>query len=539
MGILLAGGAGQAFGQAGQPALAEHLNILWQEPKPPSRPTKKKGAKKEPDLKGSCQALAKAFGREGAFFGHGPFETVSCANAATGKVLVGKKAPSAWLLIVSQEKTRLHFELSFSDLGAAGAKMLKVASLTAKVKSTRDLHAHLQQGETASLAALALLDQMPFAAKTQRGGLRGGRLLPLREFPGAATEPPEKLVLYDLAFDSEKGLWRSDVKGFLVLKTLGAKDRALLPDDDGFSKERGWILEGDESGGTSVVLNANSGDLFIQDFDGPGARAKAYTKEFQTSLKVPLSGIQAPPGDGVLRVVTNEPTAAFGVVARGMPLVDPAAILLPKARLWRSALTFRGQGLRSLAAEFDVVPQVNDELLGKKFRIGWYRLGLGVELGLDPGFLANWIFVTPRLGAWQLDAVLPIKGEDGAPLAVDYGFKLQAALGFRAGVEFPTPLWTALRLSLGREVTSAFLSPGGGASGARTENYGIELFFRGLTIGPTVFPYLFVSRESAVFSLGKASELDLVKKQDVKKTDALKQTFFDVDFAGAGLGIAW
>ena len=152
--------------------------------------------------------------------------------------------------------------------------------------------------------------------------------------------------------------------------------------------------------------------------------------------------------------------------------------------------------------------------VGKSFRVGWRRLGLGVEFGLDLGFLANWISVTPRLGLWQLDAVLPMRDENGEPLAIDYGFKTQASLGYRAAIEFASPFWTALRLTQGREVTSAALTPGGGASGAKTESYGVDVFFRGLAAGgTTIFPYLFLAREAAVFSLGKASEIDLVSKE--------------------------
>jgi hypothetical protein len=455
-------------------------------------------------------------------------------DGSSGRVVSGKKLPSPWLLIVSLKKGVAQLEISFSS----GATTLKLAKSSVKTHSPVELAQRLGQSETARLAALALLSQMPMAGKLKGAGLTGGRLLPVREFADRKVTPPEKLVLYELNFDRGASIWRSSVKGTLVLKTLSKAEQELVPEDRQFSRERGWVLEKSAAADDSAPLD-NTVPLFVHSWEGPGVDTEAYTKEFTRAMKAPLKETAPRHGSGVLAAISPEHTAAFAYLAYGMPLVDQAALLLPNVKLYRGQVVFRGRGLKSFAAEFDVVPRVNEVFFDKTFSIGWRRLGFGVELGMDPGFLADWISVTPRIGLWQLNAVLPARGDGGEPFAIDYGFKAQAAVGYRAAVEFATPLWTAFRFSQGREVTSAALTPGGNESGAQNESYSIEVFFRGLGRGMVVFPYLFISRESAVFSLGKASELDLVGKSGTDKTDAFKETFFELDFAGGGIGVAW
>ncbi len=479
----------------------------------------------------ACQALGKLFAGP---YGYGVFDTFDCDKP------VSPPSPDqlAWTLRVRHRSAGLidaRIELQ-APSEAAKIRKSQVVAATTFDPNAEPLADLLADPDVAEVLVWTLLDQMPFIVKVKPDESTIPSLIPARRRVNRYVKLPEPaatIYLFTLKIEAKTNIWRSEFfgKGRLTTPKVAGGAAPRKNDLAWETDLSGKVLPNDlplfAHAATETRLVANDYRALVED----AIRARADL------------GVEQVAGAGFLKSVAPGRTTFFQA-AMGTSLVDPETILLPKMRRVLGAAQARAGAWRGLSGEFDVIPKEKEEFEAKTYQLAWNRFAAGWTFAYSPSWAPSWLLdrldVTPRLGMWQMDAVLPAKDSDGHSVAIDYGFKAQFDAGFNVGAEMAWPLGLGARFWHARDVTSGLIVAKG-APGASSNRFGGDLYVRGPALPRGFTPsrlyfLLFYLTETAKFSPEQKQELSLLNPEGPAASDVLREVHYEVAYAGAGVG---
>ncbi len=479
----------------------------------------------------ACQTLGMLFSGPD---GYGIFDTFDCGKALSPP----QPDHLAWTFRVRRSKAglvdaRIELQTPSETVSIRRTQVVAAASFDSKEEPLAEL---LADPDFAEVLVWTLLDQMPFIVKIKSDQSTAPSLIPARHRVNRYVKLPEPattIYLFTLKIEAKTNIWRSELLGKGRLTTPKGAGRVAQRKND-----LAW--ETDLSGKNLP----NELPLFAHAATETRLVANDYRTLIEDAIKARAElGVQPVSGAGFLKSVAPG-RATFFQTAMGVSIVDPETILLPKMRRVLGAAQARAGIWRGLSAEFDVLPKEKEEFEAKTYVLSWNRFASGWTFAYSPSWCPSWLLdrldLTPRLGMWQMDAVLPAKDTDGHSVAVDYGFKAQFDAGFNVGAEMAWPLGLGARLWHARDVTSGLLVAGG-APGASSSRFGGDLYVRGPALprgfAPSRLYFLFFYlTETAKFSPEQKQELSLLNPEGPSGSGSLHEVQFDVAYAGVGVG---
>ncbi len=463
--------------------------------------------------------------------GHAIFDTFACGTAPSD-------TPSStieWTLRINQRKSRI-VTASVEIHGTSPKSGRSVVASSTFDPSEESLGRLLADREFSEVLVWTLLDQMPFIIKIRPEGMAATSAIPVRHRKNRYVELPEPastIYLFTLKVEPKTNLWRSELLG---------KGRLSPPSSR--SKRRTELAWETDLGGKAAPVDQ---PLFAHATDETRMASNDYRTLLENAIRTRSELlIKRNPEAGFLKSVAPG-RSAYVQTAMGMARVDPDAVLLPKTRRVLGQGQFRAGRLTGISGEVDVLPKEREDFDGKSYQIAWHRIAVGRAFAFHPTSLPSWLLdridFTPRLGMWQMDAVLPARDSEDRIVAVDYGFNAQFDAGFNLGLEVTWPWGVAARFWHARDITSGFIVAKG-APGAASSRFGGDLFVAGPKLPKGLSPanlYLtvFYFTETATFSPEQKQELSLLNPGGAQDSDALREVYYTVDYVGAGIGTAF
>ncbi len=226
----------------------------------------------------------------------------------------------------------------------------------------------------------------------------------------------------------------------------------------------------------------------------------------------------------------------------GVPLVDNA-VLLPKTRLFNGFVQLKSGPAEGLTGFADYVPEATDEAEGETFSLAWHRLTLGYAFGADWEFF--WIKrveFAPRLGLWNVKAVLPRKDEGGGLGTSDFAFRRQS-LGFEVSVGTSFLFDSSLRFWHARDAATTFIGPKTD-EGASSQRLGADLFLPSVSFTildrKLTWAALAYVMEDRMFLTERGSSLSsITKTKGIQDTEGRDEIYYELVYAGAGLTVTF
>ena len=368
--------------------------------------------------------------------------------------------------------------------------------------------------------ALGISDEMPAAMALPRRSVdwKSGTVnlskLALPNVP-KIMPPYEAAVIYHLDYDMEQGLWRPTVISYAKRAKMKTKEPARVLYR--LAKVRPEKI-------------SRSKMVYLHNFGGPGRRHDHYQKQISERIAVveknpPGSGVFAQAGQVVLDSLVDTLAAGYVGFRYGHPMVSGKEFI-SKAQMYGILGQVRSGPLAGLRIYFDLIPEVEEDIGGEKYKYGWNRTTLGWSFGYNLGFVFDRIDFTPKLGVWNIDAELPVSSGSNVftkvPVKIDYGL----AVGGEIGAEMVWS-WAMFRLWGSSELGISLT--GGSSSSVTSTRGGLDTWIEGPGIGG---PF------HVSFLLFSAYESVTVKKDTTTENIPLELSFSQI-YTGAGLSLSW
>ncbi|MGE0171949.1 MAG: hypothetical protein AB7T49_04155 [Oligoflexales bacterium] len=421
----------------------------------------------------------------------GVFADYSCKS---GKDLIAGEEPETpplWALKFETQDSMLSIRFVFK----ASNSLQNRAEAEYKMDLTPETFKALSTKKVATAIAHMLLDSLPGSFVIP------GQLLTRKKMAVTSTDDgfplPDKLVVFTLKYNKKTGHWLPQSLGHwtLVKDNLYTPPKEL-PQIDTDARYWAQSMEG-------------RGDAY-DDLDRPLDRAL---------IKFGLSKSL------INKLLFQTVASGYAGVRYGHPLVqdDP---LISKAAMVGVFTEVRGGPLGGLRWYWDVAPEVETEIDGKKVSYTWSRPSLGWSFGMT--FENKWIKridAVPKLGLMDLDATLPVPDplEEEEYLTQKVRLKNEMNMGLELGVESYSP-WFLIRF-WGSSDLSGFvnISKSGSISTLRA---GIDTYW-------DLFKFWIFESSLLVFVSGE--RLGITFKGD----QVIKAIYYQQGFAGMGLTLTW
>ncbi len=473
-------------------------------------------------------------------WGVGIFRNFSCMH--DGKVIFGKARKKRWSLRITQKPKEVEISL-FNEL----TNETPVARL--QFEATEDSFRFFEDTGFVDIVALALLEQLPFKGWIGPNDIQSDSDRLMRRAPrtGRSMErvfelppPDQELILYEVRYRSDGGIWRSNVVGRATLadvKEPSPRERRKIKGRKRFENagQAEWSL--------SEVQNEGFRGAWVHGASGPRSQSASFDKILVSANQKLIEASSNGDLDNFLKGGYNFltsallDTAASGYVGlRYGKQVLAGDELLGKTSFFGLLVEMRGGPLEGLRVYYDKMPQVKNINNGFETQISWSRVILGKSWGWSPGFLVDRLDVTPKIGMWSLSATLPTAfAEDGiTPLAVQT-FATEKALGLaiEGGVEWLST-WYLLRawgafdtaLNFGRI----------GAAGVTSQRFGIDGY---LTAGPEIRIFG-VPFKTALLGFFLFESIELSQNPDEENLeDQIVGIGYQGGYAGVGGVLSW
>lgn len=235
--------------------------------------------------------------------------------------------------------------------------------------------------------------------------------------------------------------------------------------------------------------------------------------------------------DRLFKNINNKTASAYASVRYGISLLakdtDP---LLSQAKFVGALLEARGGIFSGLRLLYETVPQVTSEVEGREQSIGWRKIQLGWAFEFKSPFIFDHFHLTPRLGAYALQAKVPIgRDDDNALLIYDVNVANAVALGLEGDAEIAR-FFYIIRLWAGQDFSLRNLG-GSKDSDAVSTRYGLDLFLKGpgFLAGSTPLSLSFL-----VFVADESVQIG-----QYVDDEKLFSIGFDIPYAGLGLSLTW
>lgn len=491
-----------------------------------------------------CKSIGQTLKPGAGPWNAGAFKKTRCTfgdKSAKGK-------PTDWLLAFKQTDVAIEVSLSYRSEAAQ-----TVTYATMSLSGPQVFLDYVQDEEFIDLIVMTLMDQMPFfmqiaPSQVEMDGkdavlsARYPRIGASRERKFKLNPPPKELTLYTLEMDAETGRFNSRVVGRAKLDELEPVDAKTMQKNRGKrNAPQGWAHYVLDAEAAKVTLNRR---VWAHSSEGRGRRAKELSGSAAAASHLMTERAK----DGELTdllesgfdTFTNAllDTAASGYVGlRYGKQILTGDELLSKTSFVGLLTEVRGGPLSGLRVYYDVLPETSVERDGFETSIGWNRLIFGTSFTYNPGFLVDKLDLTPKLGVWTLNAVLPTEETAAGQVAATsrFEFKRQFGFGVEAGAELSSD-WYVVRGWYGFDMALSLGKIGG--SSVKSSRFGVDAF---MTAGPT-FEVLGASLKTAILAFMFYESVELEKTGKSAESTAageISGISYDGGYAGLGAAISW
>jgi hypothetical protein len=345
-------------------------------------------------------------------------------------------------------------------------------------------------------------------------------------------DPPGELTLFYLDYDPKLDIWMPDIIGKASLRYYDkAKFSSKASSKAKYLGKVFWdaTLRGTIRGETQI---------WGQVTEGRGR----WIEESEVSSKVQTAFEQLEVKNGKRRStlfgsVSNylEDSAASGYFgARCGKQFLAGDALLGNSNFCGGLIEIRGGPLEGLRLYYDKVPRVEAQVDSGPTYFEWSRATAGISLGLYPGVIVDRIDFVPKLGVWDVAALLPVKTQSGT-LRQEFSIDKRMSFSLEVGAEW-IGSWYTIRTwaSQDQSLTVGKID----TSGIITTRLGLDTY---LPTGPTIR----LKSTSIKCTMLIFAELDEIKlsapKGSSSESDRLRidEIDFDSGYAGGGIVIAW
>lgn len=396
------------------------------------------------------------------------------------------------------------------DIKKAEAKVtLPVSDKTLKIIGDRNI---------SRLLSLNLLDRLPIVGKVGVKYLKRNQsfsyTLKLAEVK-AGILPISSYNIFSIKYDTESKLWIPNVVGTADLIDSFSKRRIKK----GGKRKHRWKVALKKG----VKLSPDR-TYWIQDAQGRGQNSKLLDSSIDRSLdKYGLSR-------GYLdRLVFDTFSNGYVGVRYGYSIMKGNR-LISESHLISALVDIRSGPLKGLRWYWDVVPETTQIIDGQKFYFKWNRPSVGWAFAVDIDFGPfSTLDFSPRIGALDLDAVLPTDNNENQTQPLRFRIKNAVSFGLEAGLEKQTNLFLA-RFWGGGDIALGSLS--GSKSTHTTIRSGIDTYWRIIKLKN--FPDFAL----LVFLLGERTTME--KEVDPEDENvSISGINFNLLYGGIGATISW
>ncbi len=418
-----------------------------------------------------CKKLGHAMTKNQGIWSTGPFKGFSCIE--NKKLIFGDDVKSTWRLKVREQSKKIDLSITMQSPG-------KKSQVMGKFTLPRDEFslAILSVDQFADLIGLALTQDLPFSGyipiktyKEKKLLIKGRVITIAQEIVETLPSPPEELIVYDLFYDAKTKIWRNESFAEAILRPSKKTKRETLS----------WIGKKDKSKLKEKEIDPPREYLWIGDAKGRSVRhdefQKALTEAYPKYHKLAQSGeLEKLQNKGFDIGEALSSTAASGYIGMryGKQIIANDA-LLKQTSFIGLLLELRGGPLSGLRIYYDKVPKTEAEIDGQQTSIEWSRLIVGKSWSFNLGLVFDALTVTPKIGQWSLQGILPADYDEGGTVLETKDFTVSRALSLamEIGLEKKSS-WYLLR---GWYSFDAAMSLGSSDSSVTSNRFGVDMFW--------------------------------------------------------------
>ena len=443
----------------------------------------------------ACATLANAFHEGGSLWESSPGTSSLCKIANRTVAVAGApKAPvaggSANTFRVKVEVRGTSETIDFVLTLPAAGKAPAIPATIVSIPLTEWSSEFLSDQEFATLIAYAMLDATPFLGRLNRAALslKTGELrlaeytqkkFKTRKFD--QIDPLPGLSFYRLQRDQDSGRFFAahcgDAKLIKIEKIkstsgIGAAARSgFMPTARysmdkkligyGADADRIWFHSADGAGGQKDKLTA--------------AISEAHQRLVSAARSGLLKNLFSKGYDSISDLMFQTAASGYFGLRYGKQLLT-GDLLLERASMYGLLVEVRSGPLNGLKFYYDKFPKTSGESNGSTLGLEWSRLVLGKSFAFKIPLLINRVELTPKLGRYFLQSMMPIDTADNGDVisTQEFNVRNQPSFSLEVAAERASKNYTA-RLWYATDRAIAFL-PIVGSSAVSAERFGADLF---------------------------------------------------------------
>jgi hypothetical protein len=462
------------------------------------------------ELRALCKSLGRGSMAAKAAWGYGPIHKSSCRRQSGKK----KPIPSYLSLEVAGRGDAISLELIFHFPAAKGQKVRKAKSLVrlGLDDSSDKALAALKDPQVVALLMGRLFNDAPVAGVIPK--LAETIDLPSR----GAGDPPSNLLVYTLALNEEE-------PRFLPRKV------AMLQLDKGKTSASRLHYKMRHL----ANFHDKNQQLYFHRIEGPGFK--------NALLEAQLNGRLQAYGSKLVKLGDFELASLIGGVYAGFRYGYPLTsgnVLIAKSSMVGIFTVVRSGPMQGLSWYWDFAPRTTEVVEGEEVYFEWSRptLGWAIEFPLMNNMLGDFhLDLTPKLGAMDMSAKLPVTSADGVTSASQFEVKNALSFGIDGGISWRTD-WFFVR-GWGAADLAGLLSLGSNTHSISSRRAGFDTFWDLFTI--------FDKAEFSLLVFGSVESLTIEKNlsadEQAEAIDAespdVSGLSFNTAFFGVGATIQW
>ncbi len=413
---------------AWQSLAPEHINIEFVSPKKAQESDDEKFFDEHQQWLTACKKIGKNLTAQGGVWATGPFRAFSCIE--NKNLVFGEKVPAAWELRIAGSGKDLKMTLSMR-LSSKKKRLMGRFTLP-RDKSNLLI---LSIDGFADLLGVALVNELPFSSYMTKAAYEESKLKftvrPLtisKDILPEPPTPPENLTLQNLSFDLKQKIWHGKMLASATISTKKLKNGDLT-----------WRIKKPKDEDVEPVQE----HVWIMDALGPRARHDIFQESLNQAhenyLKIANKGdAEEMLAQGFNITAPVAPPTAYGYIGvrYGMQLLSSDALTKQSVILGVLAELRHGP-LSGLRLYYDKLPKVEAKIDEHDVSLEWSRLIIGKSWDFNLGILFDSFTLTPKIGQWNLQGVLPAVYDNEGLLTdtSEFSVKNALALAMEVGLE--------------------------------------------------------------------------------------------------------